>query len=212
MSRKKSQKIKDVVQFQNVFTGHEKNVWQSLRTYFGNEKPCTLEIGCGYGEYTVEMARLYPERNFVGIDFKGARVYSGAKSATELNLKNAAFIVGGAEKLNEIFPSNSVEEIFLPFPDPHKTRTSSRRLVNENFLIIYKNILQEDSRVHLKTDNEELYLFTLEILKKENFAIHYSTADLYSEDALEHHLLIQTRYEKQYLSEGKKIKYICFGR
>ena len=211
MSRKKSQKMREVFDFHNVFSFDGENLDAALRTYFGNNNPFTLEIGCGYGDYTVEMAKLYPKRNFIGIDFKGARVYTGAENAIKMELSNAVFIVTGAEKLLDIFELGSIEEIYLPFPDPHKTRNSFRRLVNKSFLDIYKNILMKDGKVHLKTDSEDLYMYALNVLKKENNPIHFSTEDLYSEKKLNNYHRIQTKYEKEYLLEGIKIKYICFG-
>jgi len=211
MSRKKSQKMREVFDFHNVFSFNGENLEITLQTYFGNNSPFTLEIGCGYGDYTVEMAKLYPKRNFIGIDYKGARVYTGAENAIKMEISNAAFIVAGAEKLTDIFEPGSIEEIFLPFPDPHKTRNSFRRLVNKSFLDIYKIILKKDGRVHLKTDNEEFYLYALNILKKGNHPVYFSTADIYSQNSLTDYHFIQTKYEMEYLSKGKKIKFISFG-
>jgi tRNA (guanine-N7-)-methyltransferase len=211
MSRKKQQRMQKVVILNNVFSINDENIEEKLKIYFGNSNPFTLEIGCGQGDYTIEMAKLHPEKNIIGVDYKGARIYSGATRASELNLNNAAFLVAGAEILAEVFSANSIEEIYIPFPDPHKTRKSFKRLVNKNFLNIYKSIILKDAKGHLKTDNDELYKFALSALQKENYIVYFSTSDLYSEDDLNQHHLIQTRYEKQYLSEGKKIKYICFG-
>lgn len=211
MARKKQQRMRKVVNLPNVFSLSDENIEEQLKIYFGNSSPFTLEVGCGQGDYTIEMAKLHPERNIIGVDYKGARVYSGAARANEFNLKNAAFLVAGAERLGEVFSANSIEEIHLPFPDPHKTRNSFKRLINKNFLNIYKGIVKKDARGHLKTDNDELYRFALSVLEKENHPVYYSTPDIYSENDLNRQHLIQTRYEKRYLIEGKEIKYICFG-
>jgi tRNA (guanine-N7-)-methyltransferase len=211
MARKKLKRLKDVHNLPNVFSWEDENVEELLNYYFGNRKPFTLEIGCGHGDYSIELAKMYPERNFIGTDYKGDRIYAAAEKAIELNLKNAAFLVSGAEKLSDIFSKEKVEEIFIPFPDPHYPRKSFKRLVAKNFLNIYKNIVTEKAKGHLKTDDEELYNYTLNILNKENCKIHFATSNLYAEQDLDHHHTIKTKYEKQYLDEGKEIKYICFG-
>jgi tRNA (guanine-N7-)-methyltransferase len=211
MARKKLKRLKEVYKFPNVFSSENENVEELLNYYFGNRKSFTLEIGCGHGDYTIELAKMYPERNFIGIDYKGDRIYAAAEKAIELNLKNAAFLVSGAEKLSDIFSKEKVEEIFIPFPDPHYPRKSFKRLVAKNFLNVYKNIVTEKAKGHFKTDNEELYNYTLNILNTENCNIHFATSNLYGEQDLAHHHTIKTKYEKQYLDEGKEIKYICFG-
>ena len=203
--------MKEVYKLPNVFSSENENVEELLNYYFGNRKSFTLEIGCGHGDYTIELAKMYPERNFIGIDYKGDRIYAAAEKANELNLKNTAFLISGVEKLSDIFSKNKVEEIFIPFPDPHYPRKSFKRLVDIFFLNIYKNIVTEKAMGHLKTDNEELYKYTLNILNKENCKIHFATSNLYGEQDLEYNQTIKTKYEKQYLEEGKEIKYICFG-
>jgi tRNA (guanine-N7-)-methyltransferase len=202
--------LKEVNKLPNVFSSESENVEELLNYYFDNRKSFSLEIGCGHGDYTIELAKIYPERNFIGIDYKGARIYAAAEKVNEINLKNAAFLISRAEKLSDIFSKGKVEEIFIPFPDPHYPRKSFKRLVDKNFLRIYKTILNEKARVHLKTDSVELYNYTLNILKKENCKIHFATPNLYDEQGLDYHQAIKTKYEKQYLEEGKEIKYICF--
>ena len=210
MARKKLKRLKEVHKLPNVFSDENENVEELLNYYFGNKKPFTLEIGCGHGDYTIELAKMYPERNFIGIDYKGDRIYAAAEKSIGLNLKNAAFLVSGAEKLSDIFSKEKIEEIFIPFPDPHYPRKSFKRLVAKNFLNIYKNIVTKKTKGHLKTDNEELYNYTLNILNTENCKIHFSTSNLYAEQGLDHYHTIKTKYEKHYINEGKEIKYICF--
>jgi len=211
MARSKLKKISQVQNLPNVFSWEDENVESAISDYFGNDNSFTLEIGCGHGDYSIELAKMYPERNFIGVDYKGARIYAAATKANELNLKNAAFLISGAEKLSNIFSEGKVDEIFIPFPDPHYPRKSFKRLVSQNFLNIYKSIVTVNAKIHLKTDNEELFKYALFVLERENCTIHYATSNLYSEQALEHQHTIKTKYEKQYLEEGKEIKYICFG-
>jgi len=212
MSRKKLKKIKEVRKLPNVFSREQENVEKLLREYFSNDNSFTLEIGCGHGDYTVELAAVYPERNFIGIDIKGARIYNGAIKALDSNLKNAAFLLTGAEHLDKIFTNKKIEEIYIPFPDPHYKRKSiRRRLVAPDFLKIYKSILQDDGRVHLKTDNDAFYNYALETLKENDWIIHYATSNLYKDEPPEFLHNIKTKYEKHYLEEGRIIKYICFG-
>ena len=211
MARKKLIRLKEVYNLPNVFSSEDENVEELLNKYFSNRKSFTLEIGCGHGDYSIELAKLYPERNFIGIDYKGDRIYTAAEKAIKLNLKNAAFLVSGAEKLSNMFSKGKVEELFIPFPDPHYPRKSFKRLVDKNFLNVYKSIVSQKAKGHFKTDNEELYNYTLNILNKENCKIHISTSNLYCEQDLEYNQTIKTKYEKQYLEEGKEIKYICFN-
>ena len=210
MARKKLIRLKEVYKLPNVFSGDSENVEELISYYFGNSKPFTLEIGCGHGDYSIELAKIYPERNFIGVDYKGARIYAAAEKANELKLKNAAFLISGAEKLSDMFSKEKIEEIFIPFPDPHYPRKSFKRLVDKKFLRIYKNIAIEKAKVHLKTDNEELYNYTLNLLVNDNYKIHFETPNLYDEQDLDDNITIKTKYERQYLEEGKKIKYICF--
>jgi len=211
MARKKLIRLNEVYNLPNVFSSENENVEELLNKYFSNRKSFTLEIGCGHGDYSIELAKMYPERNFIGIDYKGDRIYAAAEKAIKLNLKNAAFLVSGAEKLSDMFSKGKVEELFIPFPDPHYPRKSFKRLVDKNFLNVYKIIVGQKAKGHFKTDNEELYNYTLNILNKENCKIHFATSNLYCEQDLEYNQTIKTKYEKQYLEEGKEIKYICFG-
>lgn len=212
MARTKKKKITSVIQLPNVFDAEEEKIKSQLKKYFNNKNSSTLEIGCGHGDYTIELASIYPDRNFIGIDMKGARVYTAAERALALNLTNAAFIWGRAEKLNDIFEKDSVDEIFIPFPDPHiKRRSIPRRLIAKDFLKIYKSILTEEGIIHLKTDNEDYYHFALKVLNEKNCKIYYSSANIYEESEINEYSSIKTRYEEYYLKEGRTIKYICFG-
>jgi tRNA (guanine-N7-)-methyltransferase len=212
MARTKQKKIKEVLSLPNVFDVSDGKLEIVLRDYCNNCNPFTLEIGCGHGDYTIELGKLYPDRNFIGIDMRGARVYTAAERALELNLTNVAFLWGKAEKLDAIFTKDSIEEIFIPFPDPHiKRKSIPLRLITPDFLIVYKSILTKNGKVHLKTDNEEYHRFAIKSLIENNCTIHSATSNLYEEKKGEQFEEIKTRYEEHYLREGRAIKYICFG-
>ena len=211
MPRKKLKRLKEVKSLTNVFDIELKDTEQKLREFFCNKNPFILEIGCGRADYSIELAQLKPDKNFIAVDYKGARIYLGAKRAIELKLKNIAFLLAGAEKLAQIFISEKIEEIYIPFPDPYNSRKSFKRLIDKNFLKIYNTIVGNNAKVHLKTDNEEVFNHAISILSEKKYKIYCATSNLYSEPNLEPHQEIKTKYEKLYLTEGRDIKYICFG-
>ena len=212
MARKKHIKIKQVKELSNVFSFKDENLSVNIIEFFRNKGKYTLELGCGHGDYSVELAALYPKRNFIGIDIKASRIYNGAIKAINLKLKNTAFILTRAERIGEIFPENSIEEIYIPFPDPHvKRKSEPRRLVSRKFLEIYRLLLVKDGKVILKTDNEMIFNYSVKNINDLGCNVIYSTNDLYSEgkEKLAHEVF--TKYEQHYLKEGRRIKYICFG-
>lgn len=180
--------------------------------FFGNDHPITLELGCGKGEYTVALARKYPDRNFIGIDIKGARFWRGAKTALEEGLDNVAFMRTQIELVDLAFAKAEIEEIWITFPDPQiKYKRTKHRMTNPEFLAKYKTILQKDGVVHLKTDSEFMHGYTLGLLQARGDAILYAHHDIYSNTvAPEEAIGVQTFYEKQYLEVGKAITYIKF--
>lgn len=211
MARTKLKKIQEVASLENVFDYNGSSTEEDLINRFGNNNPISLEIGCGEGSYTIELAKLFPGRNFVGIDFKGARIYLGATKAIDENLSNAAFLWLNAERLPEFFKSIKIDEIFITFPEPHfKRRAEQRRLVSPKFLEIYRQILKPNGHVHLKTDSELLYNYAIEKLAAEKIKILFHSDDIYSEATLDNIQSIQTRFEKHYLKEGRKIKHVEF--
>jgi len=211
MGRTKHKKIVEVNSLENVFSYKNGSRETDLRKYFGNNNKLVLEIGCGHGDYTLSLAAENPERNFVGIDIKGARIWTGAKIALNNKLKNAAFLMLNSEFLADFFVEEKIDEIIIPFPDPHMRRTSeSRRLISPKFLQIYKKILAKDGIIHFKTDNQNLFDYAIEVLKSIDAKIFFSTDDLYNESTKPFYTAIQTKYEKHYLNEGRKIKYISF--
>lgn len=180
--------------------------------YFKNKNPICLELGCGKGEYTIALARKYPERNFVGIDIKGARTWKGCKIAIEENLQNVAFIRSWVELIEHFFAPNEVAEIWITHPDPQPRQSKAKkRLTSPQFLRRYAKILQKNAIIHLKTDDTDLFEYTLEVVQENNAEILFQTADLYAKNPeKEDVMLTQTFYEKQFLAEGKTIKYLRF--
>ena len=187
-----------------------KGKWAS--DFFQNENPIVLELGCGKGEYTVNLAQQYPHKNFIGVDIKGARFWRGAKTALEEKVPNAAFLRCQIELIDMIFASNEVAEIWITFPDPQiKYKRTKHRLTNADFLEKYKKILAPDGLVHLKTDSEFLHGYTLGLLHGLGHEILYANHHIYrNEGAPAEVLAIQTTYEKIYLAQGKPITYIRF--
>ena len=180
--------------------------------FFENSNPIVLELGCGKGEYTVQLAREHPDTNFIGIDIKGARLWRGAKTALEEGLKNVAFLRIQIELLTHVFGPNEVDEIWLTFPDPQtKFKRSKHRLTNPEFLERYAQILKPEGIVHLKTDSAFLHGYTLGLLQGAGHEILYANHDIYRlEGSPEVVTGIQTFYENQYLQEAKPITYIRF--
>ena len=210
MARTKLKRLSKVKELPNVFSMESETIQSEIHNYFKSGNLFTLEIGCGHGDYSVELAKRFPARNFIGIDVKGARVFRGAMKALNENLCNIAFIIGKAEKLDEIFQSNSVEEIFILFPEPHFRRANQRRrLISPDFLNIYKNLLIDSGIVHFKTDNKELFEYSFNVISKFGCKILFSTEDLYQEEH-DYHPGIVTTFEEHYVKEGRSIKYIYF--
>jgi len=180
--------------------------------FFKNSNPLVLELGCGRGEYSVNLARKYPDKNFLGIDIKGARFWYGAKTAIEESLPNVGFVRAQIELLDLMLSANEVDEIWITFPDPQiKYQRTKHRMTNPDFLAKYKKILRPDGRVHLKTDCEFMHGYTLGILEVLGVDIEHAQHDIYKCQYTPKDLVdIQTYYEKQFLEEGKKITYIRF--
>lgn len=184
-----------------------KGKWNS--EVFHNSHPIVLEIGCGKGEYTVELAKLYPEKNFIGLDIKGARMWKGAKEAQEIGQTNVAFLRIYAELLESVFAPGEISEIWITFPDPQMAK-ARKRLTGTRFLSLYQKVLPNDGIIHLKTDSPFLYAYTSEVIRHNRLAEQVNVGDLYGCGIDDKILGIKTFYEKQWLSRGKKIKYIRF--
>lgn len=187
-----------------------KGKWNEL--YFKNNNPIVLELGCGKGEYSVGLAKRYPNKNFIGVDIKGARFWRGAKTAIEENIENVAFLRTQIELIEHCFTQGEVSEIWITFPDPQiKYKRTKHRLTNTEFLNRYKNILATDGYIHLKTDSEFMYGYTLGLLHGLGYNVLYANHNIYNSDGVPSEVTeIQTFYEKFYLEQNKPITYIKF--
>ena len=177
--------------------------------FFGNDKPIVLELGCGKGEYTIGLAELYPEKNFIGIDIKGARMWKGAKYADQNGIKNVAFLRSHIEVISSFFAKDEISEIWITFPDP-QIKKQKKRLSSARFLNLYKEFLKPEGLVHLKTDSVLLHEFTMDLVKLNKLGLEFSSKDLYAGASDDKILSIKTFYESQYLSYGLKITYMKF--
>ena len=219
-SKNKLKRFKENETFPNVFqpTREElvddtfglKGQWTDK--VFKNDNPLVLELGCGKGEYTVGLAERYPNKNFVGVDIKGARFWRGAKTAIEQEISNAAFIRTQIELIEYVFDENEVDEIWITFPDPQiKYKRTKHRLTNLQFLERYKKVLKADGLVHLKTDSEFMHGYTLGLLHGLGCEVIYANHNVYKlEGSPKEVTEIQTFYENQYLEKDKAITYIRF--
>ena len=180
-----------------------------LRTYFKNDNPIVLELGCGKGEYTVGLAQAYPTSNFIGIDIKGDRIARGSQAAIEAGLINVAFLRTDVRYLSEFFAEQEVDEIWITFPDPQpRDKQEKHRLTYASFLTLYRSILKPDGLLHLKTDHAPFFDYSLQSLPENGFTILASTTDLYHSALNDIHLGIKTKYEGMFYAKGFSINYL----
>ncbi len=177
--------------------------------FFNNDHPVVTELGCGKGEYTVGLAEKYPQRNFIGIDWKGARLWTGSKTVSLRGIKNAGFVRIMVDHVENVFAPSEVSEIWITFPDPqvHKERL---RLTSPGFLAKYRSILIPGGIIHLKTDDRFFYNYTLNVIREQNHTLLLATDDLYNSGITDDVVAIRTYYETRWLSMGKKICYLRF--
>ena len=219
-SKNKLKRFKENETFENVFQPSREDLTESAyslkgnwnKNVFKNNNPIVLELGCGKGEYTVGLAQRYPDKNFIGIDIKGARFWRGAKTAIEENLDNAKFLRTQIELLDLAFAENEVDEIWITFPDPQiKYKRTKHRMTNLQFIERYKKVLKKDGIIHLKTDSEFMHGYTLGLLHGAGYEVLYANHNVYKlEGSPEEVTQIQTFYENQYLQQDKPITYIRF--
>lgn len=221
MSKGKLAKFADMERYENVFQYpfsvienvpfEMKGKWHEQ--YFGNDNPIVLELGCGRGEYTVGLAKMFPDINFVGVDIKGARMWTGATAALNEGLKNVAFLRTNIEIIDRFFSKDEVQEIWLTFSDP-QMKNVHKRLTSTFFMERYRHFLVNNGIIHLKTDSNFLFTYTTYMVKKNNLPVLFRTEDLYHTDGLDEEtrsiLGIQTYYESQWIERGLNIKYMKF--
>jgi tRNA (guanine-N7-)-methyltransferase len=219
-SKNKLRRFRENETFSNVFQPSREELVESTfnlkgnwRTeVFKNNNPLVLELGCGKGEYSVALAQKYPNKNFVGIDIKGARFWRGAKTAIEENIPNVAFLRTQIELIDHAFANNEVDEIWITFPDPQiKYKRTKHRMTNAVFLERYKQILKPDGVMNLKTDSEFMHGYTLGLLHGAGHKVLYANHNVYKQEGSPEEVTsIQTFYESQYLEQNKPITYIKF--
>ena len=220
-SKNKLKRFKENEIFSNVIQPTREEVLNNTltlkgnwnRDFFKNENPIVLELGCGKGEYSVNLATMFPEKNFLGIDIKGARFWRGAKTALAEKINNVGFLRTQIELVDFIFDENEIDEIWITFPDPQiKYKRTKHRMTNPDFLNKYKKILKPNGMVHLKTDSEYMHGYTLGLLEGLGLTIEYAHHDVYgTTNAPKEVTDIQTYYESQYLAINKKITYLRFN-
>lgn len=216
MGRKKLERFKqneinrNVVQQGKDIFDHIKGAWN--KEQFQNDHPLTVELACGRGEFTVGLARQYPERNFVGVDIKGSRIWKGSTIAIAEGLENVAFLRSQIEVLDKFFDQEEIDELWITFPDPRpREGDEKKRLTSLKFLDMYKPLIRQGGVVHLKTDNTGFFDYTLEVLQsRDDVEVLVSTHDFYNSPYRDEHFGIQTRYEKMFSEQGEKIKYLRF--
>lgn len=215
MSRSKLAKFKAIAASTNVIEPGKplfetiKGHWQDH--YFGNKHDIIVEIGCGKGDYTIGMANLFPNKNFIGVDIKGSRLWKGSTLAQDQGLTNVAFLRNFIENIGDNFADQEVSELWITFPDPRpKKGEVKKRLTSERFLAIYQSLVKPGGLVHFKTDDPDLFAYTLELLQSRRVQNLLYTFDLYQSDLQHHTLGIQTTYEKRFLAEGLTMKYLQY--
>lgn len=221
MGKGKLQKFAEMETFSNVFQYpfsvienvpfEMKGHWREQ--YFHNDNPIVLELGCGKGEYTVELARLYPQVNFIGVDIKGARMHKGAKEALTAGLSNVAFLRTNIEIIDRFFAKDEVQEIWLTFSDP-QMKNPRKRLTSTYFMNRYRHFLVDGGLIHLKTDSNFLFTYTTYMAEANRLPLLFRTEDLYHTDGIDEEtrkiLSIQTFYEAQWIARGLNIRYMKF--
>jgi tRNA (guanine-N7-)-methyltransferase len=211
MGQKKLIRFAELLQFPNVLQ-YPTNMPGQWKEHFLNEQPITLELACGKGEYTVGMARLYPERNFIGVDLKGNRIWVGAKKALHEPLMNVAFLRTHIDKIADYFAPGEVEEIWITFPDPQlRMSHAKKRLTHPKYLRHYFRVLKAGGKIHLKTDSPDLFAFTRKVIELCGCTIQISLDNLYAEPDRAPELNIKTHYEGLDIAGSNRIHYLCFS-
>lgn len=211
MAQKKLVRFAELATFKNVlqFPKDSKGNWHQ---HFNNQQPITLELACGKGEYAVGLAQLHPQRNFIGVDLKGNRIWVGAKKALQQNLANVAFLRTQIDQISDYFTDGEVSEIWITFPDPQlRTSKAKKRLTHPKFLRFYKQFLTPGGCIHLKTDSPDLYQFTKTVITLYQCPLHTDIDNVYAQSVVSSELNIKTHYEGLDIARSSKVHYLCFS-
>jgi tRNA (guanine-N7-)-methyltransferase len=211
MGHKKLIRFQAVDTFSNVLQ-YPENMKGNWKNFFKNTNPVTLELACGKGEYSVNLGREHKDRNYLGVDIKGNRIYTGAKIALAEGLSNVGFLRIHIGQITEYFSAGEVDAIWIIFPDPFLRKGKAKnRLTHPRFLYLYQQLLKPGGKINLKTDSKELYDFTIETITEQKCLIHENIADIYGKGLATGPLAIQTFYEKMHLADGRTIYYVSFS-
>jgi tRNA (guanine-N7-)-methyltransferase len=214
VGKDKLRRFAEIATFSNVLQLDAGKVYKGAwaKDFFKNDNPVVLELACGKGEYSVNLAQLFPDKNFIGIDYKGNRIWRGAKTALEEGVNNVAFLRMQIETLVEYFGDGEVDEIWITFPDPQpQLSREKKRLTSPRFLNMYREVLKPGGFINLKTDNDGFYEYTAGQIKEHGLNEYINTADLYHSEYADEVLSIKTYYEKKYLKDNKNINYLKFS-
>ncbi|MBK6936196.1 MAG: tRNA (guanosine(46)-N7)-methyltransferase TrmB [Chitinophagaceae bacterium] len=211
MGQKKLVRFAELESFANVLQ-YPQNIKGTWSQQFGNNNPITIELACGKGEYAVGLGRLYPQRNFIGADLKGNRIWVGAKKALQERLHNVAFLRTQIDQATDYFAPCEVAEIWITFPDPQlRLSKAKKRLTHPKFLRLYKQFLVPGGYIHLKTDSPDLYHFTKLVIKFYNCPLHTDMYDVYRQEQIADELKIKTHYESLDIAGSNRVHYLCFS-
>jgi tRNA (guanine-N7-)-methyltransferase len=210
MAQKKLQRFAEIRTFSNVLE-YPQQMQGKWASFFKNDNAVTLELACGKGEYAVGLGRLYPQRNFLGVDLKGNRIWVGAKKALEEKLNNVGFIRSHIDKITQYFNKGEVSEIWITFPDPQlRTSRAKKRLTHPYFLRLYQQILSPNGTINLKTDSPDLYLFTKSVIDFYGLELMNDIDNVYADDNVSAELSIKTHYEGLDIANSSRIHYLQF--
>ncbi len=211
MGQKKLVRFAELETFSNVLQ-YPVSMPGTWSRFFENPNPLVLELACGKGEYALGLAALYPNKNFLGVDQKGNRLWVGAKKATQQGLKNVGFLRIQIDRITDFFGTEEVDEIWITFPDPQlRISKSKKRLTHPKFLRLYNQILKPAGKIHLKTDSPDLYRFTKKVIDMYGCPLHQDFNDVYAEPGIPRELHIKTHYEALDIAGSKRVHYLCFS-
>ncbi len=211
MAQKKLQRFGEIKTFSNVLE-YPENMKGKWKVFFQNNNPIILELACGKGEYSTGLGQLFSQKNFIGVDIKGNRMWAGAKFSLENNLNNVAFLRTQIVKINNYFEEDEVEEIWITFPDPQlRFSKAKKRLTHPRFIRLYKQFLKKAGKIHLKTDSPDLYNFTKKVIELYDLILVSDINDVYKSENILPELMIKTHYESLDIAKSNTIFYLCFS-